>query len=201
MAKNVDIRNYINPHPKCGAEVQKAALDADSEEMEWPPGTDYTEDKTGKLGDAAVRPAREDRKSIVRCQWLFNLAPVTGMAPEKRKVLKERLAAIHKKKGCVFREAATGLQSDDPAALVEMTQRSSKMISDYGKGAAGQTRKGRPKKPRTKTQLDTMERGWFSRRHRTIDAAIIWIENQGVKNVNKNELYRLFGRRDQNSET
>lgn len=194
----VDIRNIVNPHRSCGAPSQIAALQADSEKMGWPEGETYTQTKKGSEVDAGIASGRKERKSIIRAMWLFNLADVKGTAPKKRKSYERRIEVIHDA-GCVFREAATGRQSNRAADLVAMANQASKMITDYGKGAAGQTRTGRPQKPRSATELDVMQRIWESRKFKTIDDALLAMEAKKIKNVTRGECYRRFGKRNPES--
>lgn len=190
----VDIRNIVNPHRSCGEPSQLAALKADSEKMGWPEGETYTQTRKGNEIDAGIASGRKSRKSIIRAMWLFNLADVKGTAFKKRKSYERRIEAIHEA-GCVFREAATGRVSSRAADLVAMTNQASKMITDYGKGAAGRSRSGRPPKPRTATELDVMQRIWESRKYATIDDALLAMGAKKIKHVTRGECYRRFGKR------
>lgn len=190
----VDIRNIVNPHRNCGSEAQLAALVADSEKMGWPLGEVYTQSKKGNEIDAGIASGRKPLKSIIRAMWLFNLAPVDGKAPQKKRAIERRIEVIHRD-GFFFREAATGRQSNRAADLVAMSHQAAKMVADYAKGAAGQSRTGRPNKARTEAELDVMRRCWESRRNETVDDAIEAMKAKGIKRVTKGECYRRLGRR------
>lgn len=162
--------------------------------MGWPLGEVYTQSKKGNEIDAGIASGRKPLKSIIRAMWLFNLAPVDANAFKKRQAIERRIGIIHKE-GFYFREAATGRQSNRPADLVAMTHQASKMVTDFAKGAAGQSRTGRPRKPREATELDVMRRCWESRRNETVDDAIEAMKAKGIKRVTKGECYRRFGPR------
>jgi len=194
MGKTPDLRNIVNPHKNCGADAQMAALVADSEKMGWPLGEIYTQTKKGNEIEAGIASGRKSLKSVIRAMWLFNLAPIDSTAPKKRHAIERRIEAIHAR-GFVFREAATGRLSSRAGDLVAMTNQASKMIADFAKGASGQTRSGRPSKPRTATEIEMMRRIWESRRHKTVAVAILAMETKGIKRITRGELYRRFGPR------
>lgn len=196
MGKTPDLRNIVNPHKNCGADAQMAALVADSEKMGWPLGEVYTQTTKGNEIDAAIGSGRKPLKSIIRAMWLFNLAPTDPKAKafRKRRAIEQRIEAIHDG-GFFFREAATGRQSNRPADLVAMTHQASKMVTDFAKGAAGQERSGRPGKARTSAELAVMRQCWESRRHKTVNDAMLAMEAKGIKRVTKGECYRRFGQR------
>lgn len=190
----MDIRNIINPHRNCGADAQLEAINADSKKMKWPDGETYTQTKNGNEIDAAILSCRKRLKSIVRAMWLFNLAPIEVKAHQKRKIIEQRIKSIHAA-GFIFREAATGRQSNCPADLVAMTHQSARMIADFGKGAAGQLREGRPKKVRTDADRSVMQPIWESRRYKKVDDALQAMREAGILRLTRGECYRLFGAR------
>lgn len=194
MARRPDIRDLINPHPACSKSLQQESLDADSAKLGIRAAETYTNDKTDGPRQAAIKSGRRDRRSIIRAMWAFNLAPIKATAPAKRKAITAALKQIIDA-GCIFREAATGRQSNRGAELAAMAAQASEMVGNHARGAAGRKKPGRPKKAVDDKKRDAMEKAWFDRRNKTVDAVIDRLRLAGIR-TNKNELYRLFGPRN-----
>lgn len=182
MAHKQRIRSYCNPFPpRFSAAVQLARL----------AGELYTEDKKGKIIDALIRAIRPG--DVVEVVELFLLAPVKASTAKRRRVLVERIEAIKARGGSIC-EVSTGDRSDQ-GHLPRMIVRAVGLISKGGKGAAGRTKRGRPKKERASEDLQIMEFEWVSKRNKTIADVLVAVRNRGIKRATVSEFYRHFGSR------
>ncbi len=181
MTEILDIRSYVNPHPRYAAAGQMERLSD---------GEMYVEDKTGKVIDAAIASVRESLRSVIQVDELFLLAPVIGTPGKRRKLLAERVDAI-KERGGIVREKSSGVESCQ-AGFTKALMRASDMIANSGRGQAGRTKSGRPSRELTKEQKEAVERIWTSRRYQTRTEAIAAIHALGIR-VSKTYLYGTFG--------
>lgn len=183
MSTNKSIRTYIRPTKEFPESVQRAG--ATGAEI-------YVESKREKLADFIQHLRRGD---IAEVQWLYLLAaPRSKSNPRPAWGLKKTMKAIAEA-GAVIVEWGSGkrLRSNRAGDVAEMLFRAHKMITTSGRSQAVTGRAGRPRRAFTPDQLDYMKRQWLSTRNRTNMAAVNKIREHGIKGVDANTLYRLFG--------
>lgn len=171
----VDIRNYVNPHPRYSQRIQTDALAG--------LGALYVEDRSGKVFDRLLRSLR--RGAIVRVCRPFLLAPVRGRPKTRRAKWVERHEAI-KARGCKLE----CLQPNDCRGA-RMAMVAYEEIASSGRGAAGREKSGRPPKAYTPEQRVVMEREWHSKKHKTRAAAYKAIKAFGIE-VTRGYLYAHY---------
>ena len=161
----MDIRNYVNAHPRYSERVQRTALEVYG-------GTTYVENRTGKVVDRLIESVRKG--STVRVYRAFLLAPVRGRTKTRRNKWADRLYRI---------KAAGGkLEALDNPGIggAKLAMAAYEEIGMSGRGAPGQRKSGRPPIAYTPDQLVIIEREWNSKKHKTRAGALQAIRSYGI---------------------
>lgn len=176
MVEKPDYRNYINPHPRLGKDAQIEAFGGE--------GTNYIEDKTGKVIERVIGSVRP--KSIVRVVWPSLLAPVKGTAPRRRKLWAERADRIKAARGCVA-------SMSPPLTGAKLAIAASEEIANLSRGRPGGGKLGRPNKMRDEELREKGKAMWQSRRYKTRAAAAEAIGKLFGKRITTSWCYSNFG--------
>lgn len=162
MSEKLDIRSYLNPHPRFLEGAQRAKLT----------GELYLEDRTGRVIDSLIASVRKG--SIVEVVETFLLAPTKGRADRRRRILAERVEAIRDRGGCLW-ELHTGWRSK--GQLPRMLVRAYEQIAHSGRVRKGD-RPGRTAREVSSHERLVMEAVWNSRRYKNDDERLTAIEKR-----------------------
>jgi hypothetical protein len=177
MKGKADIRAYINPFvPGTAESTQKAAV---------PEGAEvYIEDRKGRQIDGLIRSIRKG--SVVAVYELYCLAPGIGRADKRRRILAERMEAIHDRLGQI--EEMNSIDYPKSGRLL----RAYEQIASSGRGRR-RDKEGRPPTPWTAHELNAMETIWQSRRYKNDDERLTAIEKRLGKKPGRTWLRGRFG--------
>ncbi len=175
-----DLRGYVNPAVPGTTEFgQRRDMT----------GEIYIENRRGTAINGLIKSVR--RGTVVQVMELYCLAPALGDPRVRRRILGERMGAIHERGGLIY-EIATG-DNSRPRHLPRMMIRAYEQIATSGR-ARKRDAEGRPPVwPRSGPMYEGMKAIYLSRRNTNDNQRVTAIKKEYGKSPSRVWLRQQFG--------